>query len=255
MYKIQSVFNVGGVYTRNNSSSYIVRSIKDLNEVIIPHFLKYPLQTQKQVDFLLFKSIIDIIVKGDHLTTEGLHKIVNIKASMNKGLSEELKENFPDYSLPPVVDKPTIPVSDMALENPAWLAGFVEAEGCFFVALYKSNASKTGYAVRLEFVLSQHSRDYTLMHNLMTKLGCGYIRVNKNKSWVEFVVVKFSDVYGTVIPFLAKYPLHGTKKLDFEDFCKVGELMKQKAHLTVEGLNEIRTIKMGMNKGRIVKES
>lgn len=252
MYKIQSFFSVGGVYTQNNSSSYVVRSIIDLNGIIIPHFLKYPLRTQKQADFLLFKSIIDIIVKGDHLTTEGLYKIVNIKASLNRGLSEELKENFPDYS---PEDKPTIPVSDMALQNPAWLAGFVEAEGCFFVALYKSNASKTGYAVRLEFILTQHSRDYALMQNLMTKLGCGYVKVYKNKSWLAFVVVKFSDVYDTIIPFLAKHPLHGAKKLDFEDFCKVGELMKQKAHLTVEGLNEIRTIKMGMNKGRIAKES
>ena len=32
----------------------------------------------------------------EHLTIEGLRKIVAIKASMNLGLSEELKKAFPD---------------------------------------------------------------------------------------------------------------------------------------------------------------
>jgi hypothetical protein len=39
--------------------------------------------------------------------------------------------------------------------------------------------------------------------------------------------------------------------LDYEDFCKVAELMKNKAHLTQEGLNQILKIKDGMNKGRV----
>jgi len=38
--------------------------------------------------------------------------------------------------------------------------------------------------------------------------------------------------------------------LDFADFCKVAELMKNKAHLTQEGLEEIRQIKAGMNTRR-----
>jgi len=33
---------------------YSVQSLKDLTEVIIPHFIKYPLLTQKQADFCLF---------------------------------------------------------------------------------------------------------------------------------------------------------------------------------------------------------
>jgi hypothetical protein len=38
--------------------------------------------------------------------------------------------------------------------------------------------------------------------------------------------------------------------LDYLDWCKVAELMKNKAHLTEEGLSKIRKIKAGMNKGR-----
>jgi hypothetical protein len=76
--------------------SYRVSSIKEIREVIIPHFLTYPLITQKQADFLLFKSIIELMSRKEHLNLEGIHKIVNIRASMNLGLSDELKYSFPN---------------------------------------------------------------------------------------------------------------------------------------------------------------
>lgn len=47
-----------------------------------------------------------------------------------------------------------------------------------------------------------------------------------------------------------KQKLEGVKSRDFEDFKKVAELMKKGAHLTLEGLEEIKQIKVGMNKGR-----
>jgi hypothetical protein len=47
-----------------------------------------------------------------------------------------------------------------------------------------------------------------------------------------------------------KYPIIGVKSKDFADFCLIAELMKNKKHLTTEGLNQIRQIKAGMNKGR-----
>lgn len=74
--------------------SYRVSSIKEIMEVIIPHFLAYPLITQKQADFLLFKSIIELMNRKEHLTKEGLQKIVNIRASMNLGFTDQLKDSF-----------------------------------------------------------------------------------------------------------------------------------------------------------------
>lgn len=37
-----------------------------------------------------------MILNKEHLTTEGLKKIVSIRASMNNGLTEVLKEAFPN---------------------------------------------------------------------------------------------------------------------------------------------------------------
>jgi len=39
------------------------------------------------------------------------------------------------------------------------------------------------------------------------------------------------------------------KAKDFNDFCKFAEMMKEKKHLTKAGLEKIKKIKAGMNKG------
>jgi hypothetical protein len=43
----------------------------------------------------LFTKLIELTNLKEHLTIEGLRKIVGIKASINKGLTEELKTAFP----------------------------------------------------------------------------------------------------------------------------------------------------------------
>jgi len=42
----------------------------------------------------------------------------------------------------------------------------------------------------------------------------------------------------------------GVKLLDYLDFCLAAELVNKKAHLTLEGIEEIRKIKSRMNKNR-----
>ena len=76
-----------------------------LINIIIPHFEKYPLITQKKSDFILFKQIINLMNNKEHLTLEGLKKIIALKASLNLGLSDELKTNFSDISF---VDRPLV---------------------------------------------------------------------------------------------------------------------------------------------------
>ena len=81
--------------------SYRISSIKDFNEIIIPHFTKYPLITSKKADYELLKKVVALINKKEHLTIEGLRSIVAIRASMNLGLSDELKVSFPDVNPEP----------------------------------------------------------------------------------------------------------------------------------------------------------
>lgn len=77
-------------------------------DVIIPHFLKFPLISQKRADFELFRSIVILMKNKQHLDKGKLGEIVSIKASLNKGLSDQLKKDFPSI-IPverPIVEPP-----------------------------------------------------------------------------------------------------------------------------------------------------
>lgn len=98
IYRLQSYFGVGKIKRDNSHSAIVfyVNSVEELTSVIIPFFDKYPLITQKRADYQLFKRAVNLIKEGAHLTSEGLTKIVSIKASMNKGLSDKLATYFPN---------------------------------------------------------------------------------------------------------------------------------------------------------------
>lgn len=75
-----------------------------------------------------------------------------------------------------------------------------------------------------------------------------FLRFKENK--VDFQILKLKDLSEKVIPFFQSIPLQGVKSKDFADFCKVVDIMKVKGHLTNEGLDKIRELKSGMNRGR-----
>ena len=108
MEQIQSYFGVGYIYNQgSNAVQFNVKSIKKL-EAVIKHFDRYPLITQKQADYLLFREVVLMMLKKEHLTQEGLEKIVALKANLNLGLSDQLKAAFPDVvpiKRPLVVDQ------------------------------------------------------------------------------------------------------------------------------------------------------
>nr|WPM94747.1 hypothetical protein [Ceratocystis fimbriata]WPM94800.1 hypothetical protein [Ceratocystis fimbriata] len=89
-------FCVGRISKQGQTAiQYQVSSVTDL-QLIVEHFYKFPLITKKLIGFLLFKDIVYMVLKKEHLTQEGILKLVAIKATMNKGLPSTLKEAFPN---------------------------------------------------------------------------------------------------------------------------------------------------------------
>jgi hypothetical protein len=62
--------------------------------------------TQKWSDYQLFKQVVELYINKEHLTTKGLNKLIAIKASLNLGLSDNLKKAFPKVD---TVDRPVVP--------------------------------------------------------------------------------------------------------------------------------------------------
>ena len=242
--QIQSFFGVGNISKLGAESvQFRVYGLENL-KVIINHFDKYPLLTNKQSDYLLFKQVVHYMEQGKHLTIEGLNKIMSIKAVLNnQETSDSLNLAFPNIE--PIL-RPDI--KNREIKSLHWLAGFTDAEGCFFVALKKSPGSKLGETVWLRFILTQHARDEKFLKSLISTLNCG--RYIPKPGYGEFIVEKFTDVFDKVIPIFEQFKLHGIKSKNYEDFKKVALLMQNKDHLTREGLDQIKKIKGGMNKNR-----
>lgn len=94
-----------------NKAYYSVQSARDLTNIIIPHFDKYPLITQKRADYLLFKEAVNLLLTGKARSSiEGVNEIISIKGSMNRGLSDKLKINFPNVQY---VSRPVFDVQDI----------------------------------------------------------------------------------------------------------------------------------------------
>lgn len=128
LYSIKAFFcELGSIKKHGEGTfSYRIESSEQILRLIIPFFDKYSLITEKLGDYILFKKVIELMSNKEHLTKDGLYKIVSLKASMNKGLSEELQAAFPQC-IPtprPIFDNKIIP-------DPNWLSGFVSGDGSF----------------------------------------------------------------------------------------------------------------------------
>jgi len=118
--QIQLFFGVGNITKLGAESvQFRVSGLEDL-KVIMNHFDKYPLLTNKQSDYLLFKKVVNFMEQGIHLTTEGLNKIMSIKAVINKQeISDGLNLAFPNIE---PISRPDI--KDRKIKSLHWLAGF-----------------------------------------------------------------------------------------------------------------------------------
>ena len=245
---VQDFFGVGYIAKyKLLSNQFRVSKLKDL-EVVIHHFNKLPLISQKFADYELWKKVYNLMLLKQHLTANGLRQILAIKASMNLSLSYKLTKAFPDVV--PVV-RPII--QNKQFTDPQWLAGFTSAEGSFQVNIQKS-LTKLGQTVNLEFSIAQHERDSELLIMLIKYFQCGYIKKDKTgkRNLIEFRITRLKDLTEKVIPLFLKHQIRGggaLKKKDFEDFCLVAEMMNNKLHLTPlsvsGGLAQIKTMKAG----------
>ncbi len=109
--KIEKFFNCGHINlnTRRDNHheqmlKYCVRSIRDLNEKIIPFFEKNKLKTRKQKDFQIFRRMIKLMVKRKHLSKTGMARIHSLLKKMNrrKYQSRILRNQTPN---PPLAER------------------------------------------------------------------------------------------------------------------------------------------------------
>jgi hypothetical protein len=132
-----------------------------------------------------------------------------------------------------------------------YIAGFVDGEGSFHVAVQRNPTVRLGWQVVPEFHVSQHAVNKAVLELIKGTLRCGYIKPNHSKkpsdeTWV-FVVKSHGDLLTKVIPFFHRYRLHTTKQMDFEKFATIVQMMDNGRHKDHEGFRDILKIAFSMN--------
>ena len=130
-----------------------------------------------------------------------------------------------------------------------WITGFVDGEGCFHVGINPHPEMTAGVQVLPEFTVVQHERDVQVLHALKAYFGCGVVRTNHGDR-MAFRVRSVKHLLQHIVPFFVKHPLKTRKNVDFLKFRDVLLVMEAGNHLTVEGVERIRSIASQMNRGR-----
>lgn len=81
------IFGCGAIYSQSKSTGnvqdFMITSLSDITEKIIPFFLAHPLQGAKKKEFADFIKVAELMKKKAHLTRKGLEEIWEIKSGMN----------------------------------------------------------------------------------------------------------------------------------------------------------------------------
>lgn len=105
MEEIKGFFGEGIISVDGNVIQFRIKKLGSIIKLVLPHFDKYPLVTQKLADYLLFRQAVMLMKKKRHLTLEGLKEVLSIRASLNTGLSDKQESAFPGIV---AVDRPIV---------------------------------------------------------------------------------------------------------------------------------------------------
>ena len=137
-------------------------------------------------------------------------------------------------------------------ETVGWVVGFVDGEGCFSVSIHKNHVMRLGWQVVPEFVVTQGEKSLQALKKLQEFFQCGSIFVNNRhdnhkEPIYRYCVRSVKELETIIVPFFNQNQLQTSKAAEFFKFKQALSLMKERKHLTLEGVKEIATITQEMN--------
>ena len=122
---------------------------------------------------------------------------------------------------------------------------FTQSDGSFVIS-YTISKSEIPIRPVLVFNLTQSNLDYDLFIEIKKYLGIG--KVYNNKQNVTFVVKSINEIVEVLLPLFDKHLLRGSKLTGYNIFKTVVLMVKDKKHLTLEGVIQILNLSYFMNK-------
>lgn len=106
----------------------------------------------------------------------------------------------------------------------AWLSGFVDGEGCFYLALAKGRYCRTPKA---EMAIQLRVDDAPVLRLIQSFWQCGRLNNVVHLRGVRLTVSKIKDLSRIVVPHFDRFPLFAKKRKDFVIWKKAVEMLDQ----------------------------
>jgi len=147
---------------------------------------------------------------------------------------------------------PKLPLDSSTLHNNSWLAGFIDADGCFYIR-YSLKQIICKFSLEQRMIYPKTQENY----NLILDQICSFLNVKlfhrsrlRYKDSYYIIRVENQNSIKILINYLDNYSLLSSKYLDFLDWKKAFKEILNKSQFTVEGRNIVYLAKINMNNKR-----
>lgn len=160
------------------------------------------------------------------------------------------------------------PLCSLPLAEDAWLAGFIDTDGCFYIELAKKTKI-TNRRIVCRFQLRQRmvypkkagvdlpedfNESYENILSLVASYLCVKLNIHKVKNPIitEQYTIDIGSVKSRKVlrAYLDRFPLLTSKFLDYKDWCLADDYIILKQHYLEEKIIEIGKLKSSMNSSR-----
>lgn len=256
--RIQQHFGIGFITqnNKNQSVSFLVTSLSDIEKVLLPMFQRHPLRYGKLKSYLLFKRIVQKMLNKEHLKLEGLLEIIDTSYFINKATSlrtieskEKLISFLKDkHGLLPSVSYKSSSLEDVENEinkeldsfSPStplsldFVVGLIDGDGSFNVSFQH----KPSRRVRTNFTVVQETACRELLNELKTFFGCGNV-YDLPSAASRYQVENVDKMLDNVLPKLNGATFNTKKYLHYEIFIEVCNIIKTNGYKSDTYFREI----------------
>lgn len=265
MFKaLHNQLGIGKLYTNRKNVVFVVKSIDEIVDMILPLFDKHPVKGGKFLAYTIFKEVSLMIKEKKHLTIEGTLQILNVAYFMNKDTSlrneESLKllqgnlllaEGKPtklsNPNLVNLVGSCESTTSTKSMIEPLTLEfvrGLIDGDGSFNISF-----ATTRRRIVANFTVVMETSSISILNQLVEFFKCGTV-YSLPSAAARYQVQSIDDILYKILPILNNTEFNTKKQERFEIVIKVCRLIKNRGYANDIDLKSIVDFAWDMNTSR-----
>jgi len=206
---IKEYFSTGFIVKNRKDSTivYEVNNLKDLVNIIIPHFYKYPLRSDKNNSFIIFSHITKKVYNKEHYNIEELYKIINLVFYMNPFTKRKISKNeylrylnsndinlIKNENLYLQEYNKIIKSSKFDKIHINFIKGLFQGDGCISISYTLKGK------ISFNFSIVQDIHNYKVLEELKEFFNCGSIaKIRRNAA--VYYVTNIQDLKNNIFPY------------------------------------------------------